>query len=465
MTVGVGGSVARLVLDTAERRPGAAFGTVEEPVPLAAAVARGAGFARRLAAEHGLRPGDRVALVGTTSTSYLTAWLGLQLAGVEAALVNPTYTDDMLRTLLAGLDPAALVVSGRSLSLSSSPSSPSSPLSSPLSSPSEASGRLSRIPVIDATDLSTAGDDGDPAGLPGLDRDDLDVAGYMHTSGTTGLPKFCAQSHAYFRRLGAAISGALGLRPDDVVFAPLPMYHVNPLGYGVLGALTAGAGVLGARRFSASEFWDQVVAHDVSALVLHAPPVEILKRSTTPAPEHRVRAMFFGDAEFLRRFGIDRAVTAYGSTEAGGVTHLHVWTAAEAAAVDEATEGPISRYGGEARADVDWRVDDDGAIRVRAVEPGALFSGYLVDGVVTPAVDEDGWFDTGDIGAVDPRTGGLRFVERRAESVRVKGEYVPIPLVESALAGLRGVDDLAVWKRPGPLGDGDDEVVLFTAPA
>ena len=49
-------------------------------------------------------------------------------------------------------------------------------------------------------------------GLPGLDADRFDVASYMHTSGTTGLPKFCAQTHDYFARLAARHGG--GARAD-----------------------------------------------------------------------------------------------------------------------------------------------------------------------------------------------------------------------------------------------------------
>jgi carnitine-CoA ligase len=41
----------------------------------------------------------------------------------------------------------------------------------------------------------------------------------------------------------------------------------------------------------------------------------------------------------------------------------------------------------------------------------------------------------------------------------VKGEFVPIPLVENHLAGIPGVADHALWKRRGELVD--EEVVLY----
>jgi crotonobetaine/carnitine-CoA ligase len=424
-------NLARLILDASERNPRAAFGTVEDPRTIADAVRIAAGLAESLQAQ-GVRPGARVAMIGPTSTSYLISWLALQLLGAEAALVNPTYPNSMLESMLAELQPEVVVLVDRAW---------------------EGDRPKLRFIEISAAATSTQRD---PHGLPGVDRAAHSIAGFMHTSGTTGTPKFCAQSHDYFLRLGAVMSGALQLERSDVVYAPLPMFHINPLGYGVVGALTAAAGVLGTHRFSASNFWTDVVRHAITALVMHAAPVEILKRSQDDPPQHRVRTMFYADTQFMRRFGIGRAVTAYGSTEAGGVSHVHAWELFDA----ERYEGSISRYGGQSRSDIEWRLDGEGTILVRERERGALFSGYVRGGVVVPATDDEGWFNTGDIGECDAQ-GGLRFIERRVESIRVKGEYVPIPYVEEAFARLAGVEDVAIWKRQGPFGD---EVVLYTAP-
>ncbi len=51
------------------------------------------------------------------------------------------------------------------------------------------------------------------------------------------------------------------------------------------------------------------------------------------------------------------------------------------------------------------------------------------------------------------------FLERGAESIRVKGEFVPIPFVENHLAAVPGLRDHALWKRRSDLVD--DEVVLY----
>jgi carnitine-CoA ligase len=182
--------------------------------------------------------------------------------------------------------------------------------------------------------------------------------------------------------------------------------------------------------------------------------VQILKRATSArdAEGHRVRTMFYADAEFLTRFGVPAAVSGYGSTEAGGISHLTRWSAVDDIPAD------ASRHGGPGRADIEWRVGEDGVIFVRERERAALFDGYVTASGLDPARDPGGWFDTGDLGRAE---GGdyLVFLERAAESIRVKGEFVPIPFVEDHLAAVAGLSDHAVWKRKGTLVD--DEVVLY----
>jgi len=410
-------NLAEAVVGQARARPGLRLGTVDDQLALADAVELAAGRAQVLLGE-GLRPGQRVALVAPTSTGYLLTWLACLLAGTPVALVNPGYPGDLTERMLAPLAPDLVLGPGD-------------------------------------IELARAGGRADPSGLPGLAAGRFAVASYMHTSGTTGLPKFCAQTHDYFARLAAAMAGALDLRPADRVLAPLPLFHINPMGYGIITALLNGADALTVRKFSASAFWPAVVGERVTVLILHAPPVQILKRATSAsdAAGHQVRTMFYADAGFLARFTIPAAVSGYGSTEAGGISHLARWSAAEDNIPPDA-----SRHGGPGRADIEWRIDERGVIFVREREHAALFDGYVTAAGLDPARDPDGWFDTGDLG----RAGGqnyLVFLERAAESIRVKGEFVPIPYVEDHLAAVTGLRDHAVWKRKGALVD--DEVVLY----
>jgi acyl-CoA synthetase (AMP-forming)/AMP-acid ligase II len=394
----------------------------------------------------GIDPGQRVAVVGGNSLAYLLTWMALQLAGAETAMVNPTYPPELLREMFADLEPAAVIWVGAE----------PRPAICPAARHLDAA-RADELVVRDSERDYEAGDP--PGELPGLKRAALDIAGYMHTSGTTGTPKFCVQTHEYFLRLGRFIADSMGLTEADTVLAPLPLFHINPLGYGVIGGLVAGADVLSAERFSASGFWPAVKHAEVTAVVLHGPPVEILKRATTRADSrgHRLRVMFFADAGFLEEFEVPMGISAYGSTEAGGLCHVWTWRRGDQ---PDLTEG-MSRYGGRSRHDVEWSVSDDGEILVRSHRAGVLFDGYFRRGEVHRPFDVDGWLRTGDLGRVDV-DGNLVFIERAAESIRVKGEFVPIGFVEEHFSRLVGIEDLAIWREPGDLA-GSDRVSLYVA--
>jgi carnitine-CoA ligase len=428
-------NLAQLIVQAAERSPNARFGTDAISAPLSEAVDTARLLARQLAAS-GVRKGSTAAFVGVTSENYLVLWMAAQLMGVRTALINPHYPQELLSDMLDDLRPDVVAC-----------------FDDTFFAPASDKWRLidareawhGAIAVTPGGQLGAAEQEAGDAAAWGLACDGAEVASYMHTSGTSGRPKFCAQSHAYFLKLGRYIADSLGYTSFDTVYAPLPMFHINPLGYGLVAGLTAGASVLGTRRFSVAGFWDTVKRVGATAVVLHATPMKMLLNDTAPADSagHTIRAVFFGSAEFLERFKIPIGAFAYGSTEAGGLCHLwHVRPGDR----EMAPEGP-THYAGKPRFDVEAVVSEIGEILVRERDPNSLFSGYLRDGAIDPSLDVHGWFHTGDRGRLD-ELGNLVFIERMSESIRVNGEYVPIDFVERMLESHAGLSEFAVWSRP-----------------
>lgn len=271
--------------------------------------------------------------------------------------------------------------------------------------------------------------------------DSTERAMLLHTSGTTGLPKWCELSHSYFLRLGTYVSDAFEIAPTDVVFNPLPLYHINPLGYSFFGGLTSGATIGLVERFSVSRFWDQVDTLEASVVVLHmAPKNMILSRTTADEAEgHSIRVMFPADRDFMRRFDIPKMVTGYGSTEAGGLTHTNTFTRVPESLPNEEN---LSQFAGSPRDDIDVRIVDEqgktvkrgrqGEIYIRPNSPGAIFDGYYREPEKTISTWEQLWFNTGDLGYIDD-DGLLHFVGRIKDSISHKGQFVNIDLVESIL--------------------------------
>ncbi len=97
-------------------------------------------------------------------------------------------------------------------------------------------------------------------------------------------------------------------------------------------------------------------------------------------------------------------------------------------------------YDGVPLSGVELRVDDDGQIHVRAP---MLLRAYR-DG--TDPTDADGWYPTGDLGALDD--GRLTVHGRRDDLIITGGENVWPTAVEEALRTHPDVADVAVVGRP-----------------
>jgi len=80
---------------------------------------------------------------------------------------------------------------------------------------------------------------------------------YIYTSGTTGLPKAGVFKHGRWMRSSASFGMiALDMRPDDVVYCTLPLYHATGLCVCWGSAVSGASGFAIRRKFSASQFWN-----------------------------------------------------------------------------------------------------------------------------------------------------------------------------------------------------------------
>ncbi|NVO07703.1 MAG: AMP-binding protein [Rhodoferax sp.] len=96
----------------------------------------------------------------------------------------------------------------------------------------------------------------DPAALNAL----------IYTSGTTGPSKGCMVSGNQMCHVARLLLRAAPLGADDVLWTPLPLYHMNAIATGVVSTLLVGATISIAPRFSVSGFWPAVEASGATAI-------------------------------------------------------------------------------------------------------------------------------------------------------------------------------------------------------
>jgi len=296
---------------------------------------------------------------------------------------------------------------------------------------------------------------------------------YIFTSGTTGLPKASVMSHYRWLSAMGAIGGlTLHVRPDDVFYCCLPLYHNNALTISWGAALSAGATLAVDRRFSASRFWDRLRHYDATAFSYIGELLRYLvNQPPTPGDrDHRVRFITGNGLrpelwdEVETRFGIERIYEFYGASElniafvnAFGVRQTAGFTPMSFAIVafDEDAEAPVRDADGFMR-----RVDKGGVgLLISQITARRPFDGYT-----DPAAGDakvlrdvftlgDAWFNSGDL----VRDQGLRhiqFVDRVGDTFRWKGENVATREVEGALSRCAQIAQAVVYGVTVPGADG-----------
>ncbi|GLZ28851.1 AMP-dependent synthetase [Lentzea sp. NBRC 105346] len=383
--------------------------------------------------ELGLKPGDRVALMGATSIDWVITDLAVLAAGGATTTIYPNSTPGEVAHILTD--------SG------------------------------STIAVVDTDEQAAMADvehvlkfgavpeaDGDyDALISAIGPQDL--ATLIYTSGTTGTPKGVELTHDNWLRTSEAVASLGILRPDDLHFLWLPLSHA----FGkVLTMAMIAAGVPTAVDGSVDRIVDNL--GELKPTIVAAAPrifekihgrivagarakgglaLKIFEWADRDHPQWthwladrlvysklrervggRIRYFVSGSAplseeigRFFERAGIT-ILEGYGLTESSAATFLN-------RPGDHAfgTVGPPI-------PGMEVRIAKDGEVLVAG--PGVM-RGYHNRAADTSATLIDGWLHTGDIGELD-EAGRLRITDRKKELIKTSGgKYVAPTPIESKL--------------------------------
>jgi fatty-acyl-CoA synthase len=291
-----------------------------------------------------------------------------------------------------------------------------------------------------------------------------DTAFYIFTSGTTGHPKASVMTHKRWLAALAAFGGiGLRLRGSDTLYSCLPLYHNNALTVAMGSVINSGATLALGKSFSASRFWDEVIASDATAFIYIGEICRyLLNQPAKPTDRaHKVR-LIAGNGlrpeiwdEFTSRFNIARVCEFYAASE-GNTAFINVFNVPKSAGFSP-LPGAYVQYDTDTGAPL--RGDDGRVQRVATGEPGLLLSPVTrlqpFDGYTDPSASEkklvrnafrdgDCWFNTGDV--MSPQgMGHAAFVDRLGDTFRWKGENVATTQVERALSSNKAVEECTVF--------------------
>ena len=293
----------------------------------------------------------------------------------------------------------------------------------------------------------------DPASLFARQRPDAnDVNLLLYTSGTTGEPKGVMHTSNTLVSTLAAYVEHLGLTGDDAVFMGAPFAHQIGFTHGVLMPIYL------ATKSVLLDVWDA----DVAAGLIHAEgctftkgPAPFLSDLTeaVAANAHDVsslRIMVAGGSPLPRAL-VERASEVLGASicTVFGTTENNATTLTRPGDPDAKTFGTD----GVALNGMEVRVVDGEGVPVESGAEGCLqargcgnFVGYLKRPDLYN-VDQEGWFDTGDLARMD-EDGYIRITGRTKDIIIRGGENIPVVEVENLLYQHPAVKDVAVVAMP-----------------
>ncbi|KFQ99380.1 Long-chain fatty acid transport protein 4, partial [Opisthocomus hoazin] len=401
----------------------------------------------------GFRSGDVVALFMESRNQYVGLWLGLAKIGVETALVNSHLRMDALLHCIT-ISNSKAVVFGVEMMEAMQELQPSLEKSIQLFWSGEGGPGSAFTGVKHLDPLLQTAQRHQPTPP---DKGFLDKLFYIYTSGTTGLPKAAIVVNCRYFRMSSLVFYGFRMRPDDVMYDCLPLYHAAGNIVGVGQCLLQGMTIVIRKKFSASHFWEDCVKYNCT-IVQYIGEIcrYLLARGTG------LRASIW--REFMARFGIAQVAEFYGATECNcslGNFDNNVGSCGFNSRILPGVY-PI----GLVRVDEDTmeliRGPDGVCIRCRPGEPGQLvgrivksnplqhFDGYLNQSATNKKIARDVFtkgdaaYLTGDVLVMD-KYGYMYFRDRTGDTFRWKGENVSTTEVEGTLSRILNLTDVVVY--------------------
>lgn len=363
--------------------------------------------ARDLAAR-GVGLGSRVTLRATCDEETIVSFFALIELGAALVPIHPRLTDAEEQTLVDDVRPS-LRLSG--------------PVAEPLDTE-----RLPE-PVTDA---------------------DVPVA-IVYTSGTTGRPKGAVLSRKAFVASARASETNLGWHSNDRWLVCMPLAHVGGLSI-LTRCLLARKPIVLEPRFDPEAVLRAIRRDGATQISVVPTMLDALLEADRDGDLARLRFVLVGGAAaspVLLERAAGRgllALTTYGLTEACSQVTCQALR----------QPGTLEPGSGRALPGVELRIvrEDGGAARANEVgfievRGPNLMSGYFAgpDKPPTMPTTTDGWFATGDMGAVD-ELGRLFVHARRTDLIVTGGENVYPAEVEQALEQCAGVASAVVFGVP-----------------
>jgi len=392
--------------------------------------------------EIGVSPQERVAIFLPNRIEYPVIWLALARLGAVAVPINARYTPQEVKGIVRDTEPSHIVLDGSRTVPEGIPQDRVVWVGEP-----PGAGGHSWEELIEA---------GSPDFAPDRPVTSGDLASIQYTSGTTGLPKGCMQSHRFWLMTGFSLAFQEDRPPFRSALGEAPFFYFDGIAW-LMAMLSCGGTLYQAERYSSSRFLERV-------RITGAETAYLPRKWGGPDPADNEHSLEMLTGFVLTPAVVDEVETRFGTTvrEAFVMTEIGVCMRVPLANTDREAIGTCGRLVSTYEVKIVGTDGNEvprgqtGELWVRG--PGVI-DGYWRRPDANAETFVDGWFRTGDLFLQEP-SGYYRMAGRLKEMIKRSGENISAHEVEEVIHQYPGVAAVAVIPVPDDYRDEEVKAIV-----
>jgi len=427
--------------------------------------------------DSGIQLGDRVATLGWNSERHMASWYGAMGIGAVLHTINPRLHPEQVAWIANHAEDKVLIFDKTFL-----------PIVEAIKDHLQTVKTFVIYADADTMPENSLGAipfdiwiDGRSTEVRWGDFPEDTACGLCYTSGTTGDPKGVLYSHRsnVLHTLITMGKDVMGMGADDVVLPVVPMFHANAWGLALSCPAVGSNMVMPGAQMDGASIYELLDTEKVT-ITAAVPTVWLmllthLQENNLKLP-HLKKVLIGGSAipeKILRAFEQDYEVDvvhAWGMTETSplgtlGALPPHLVNADIDTRMEQKLKQGRPPFGVELKiVDDEGKVlPNDGETSGRLMVSGAAIAAGYFKGVGGDVLDEDGYFDTGDVANID-EYGTMTITDRAKDVIKSGGEWISSTDIENIAVGHPKVANAAAIGIYHPKWDERPLLVVQAAP-